>query len=245
MNPKCSSGCLIFVEFPTRKEKKMNTRYFILFLTVLILAGTTTLSTQSKAVTESPKFAEKGTGIYFEIEISSTGGAPIIWKNWRDGSNYRGESDLNGNPTITIVAADSTYSLSPKIKVARKTKIVRDEKKNPLAGKYGPLADIPQLDPVNYLATVRRLGAAEQGGTELAGVKAQLYNLKIQGAPGFPWDNFMFWIDKSTMLPLQIQYKEGTIVRTIKFLKIEKGIKVDQSMFTVPGDYKLVEFEWD
>jgi len=188
---------------------------------------------------------EKGTGTYFEVDISTTGGQVVTWKNWRDSGKYRGESDLGGNPTITIIADGYSYSLSPNIKVARKSKMELDEKKNPLASKYGALADIPQLDPVNYMAVVRRLGGQMQGPSEVDGKKADLYSLKITDAGNFPWNNFMVWIDKVTMLPIKVQYQEGSESRIIKFLKIEKNVKVDESKFKVPADYKLIEFEWD
>ena len=205
------------------------------------------LIVHSEPQTASPGLgiAAKSTGVYFEIELSSTGAAPIVWKNWRNEGKYRGESEVESNSSITIVADGFSYSLSPSIKVARKSKLVLDEKKNPLASKYGPLSDIPQIDPVNYLTTVRRLGAQLQGPADLNGKKSDLYTLKIQDNPNFPWNNYMFWFDKTSSLPLQIQYQEGSKVHTIKFLKIEKDSKIESDKFTVPKDYKLIEFEWD
>ena len=84
-----------------------------------------------------------------------------------------------------------------------------------------------------------------QGPSEVDGKKADLYSLKITDAGNFPWNNFMVWIDKVTMFPIKVQYQEGSESRTIKFLKIEKNVKVDESKFKVPADYKLIEFEWD
>jgi outer membrane lipoprotein-sorting protein len=225
----------------------MKIKYFAFLLVTLMLTCGISSAQDSDKPGSSTKTAiiEKGTGVYFETEISSKGSAAVIWKNWRDGGRYRGESDLGGSPTITIVADGFSYSLSPNIKVARKSKLVTDENKNPLMSKYSALADIPQLDPVNYVAVVRRLGGQIQGPTDLDGNKADLYSLKITDSPKFPWNNFMIWIDKVTLLPLKIQYQEGSEVRIIKFLKIEKNIKVDENKFKVPTDYKLIEFEWD
>ena len=245
MNPKRVHRCLILLSLLHGKVKIVKKIYLISAVVMTALVIACLAYAGSGLGSQNPTINEKPGGVYFEIELSSTGAAPIEWKNWRDSGKYRGESEMDGNSSVTIVAGGYSYSLSPSIKVARKSKLVLDEKKNPLAGKYGPLADIPQIDPLNYLSTIRRLGAQQQGAAELNGKKADLYMLKIADASSFPWNNFMFWFDKTTTLPLQIQYQEGSKIHTIKFLKIDKNAKIDADKFTVPPDYKLIEFEWD
>lgn len=189
---------------------------------------------------------QKDTGTIFDIEISSPGKTSVTWKNWRDKGMYFGEATIDGSKSMIIIRDGFSYSLSPDIKVARKSKIEYNEKNNPLASKYGVLADIPQIDPVSYLATIKRLNAKLQGPTMLPGNRsADIYTLTIKDAPKFPWNNFTFWIDKKTLLPIKITYSEGSDKRTLTFKNIKKGVKINQSKFAVPNGYKEIFFEWD
>ena len=193
-----------------------------------------------------PLVVDKETGTIFQIEISSPGKTSVTWKNWRDKGMYYGEAVIDGNRSMIIIRDGFSYSLSPDIKVARKSKIELDEKKNPLAGKYGVLADIPQIDPVGYLSTIRRLNAKLQGPTMLTdNRRADIYTLAITDNSKFPWNNFMFWIDKETFLPIKITYSEGSDKRTLTFKNIQKGVKINPSKFEVPKGYKEIFFEWD
>jgi outer membrane lipoprotein-sorting protein len=188
----------------------------------------------------------RGTGTYFEVEISSADNPPMIWYNWRDAGMYYGESTLEKNSSLIIIRDGFSFSLSPDIKVARKSKLEMDQSKNPLASKYAPLGDIPQIDPVKYVSLLTTLGAVKQGPTMLpGGLKADMYSLEIPPEAKFPWNNFVVWIDSSTQLPVAIEYSEGNAKRKITFKKIETGIRVDSSKFEVPEGYKLITFEWD
>lgn len=188
----------------------------------------------------------KGTGTYFEVEISSADNPPMVWKSWRDAGMYFGESTLETNSSMTIIKDGFSYSLSPDIKVARKSKIEMDASKNPLTSKYGPLADIPQIDPVKYVSLLNTLGAVKQGPTVLPdGRKTDMYSLDIPPEAKFPWNKFVIWIDSTTQLPAVIEFAEGNAKRKITFKKIDTGIKVNASKFEVPAGYKLIVFEWD
>ncbi len=190
--------------------------------------------------------AQKDTGTIFDIEISTPGKASVTWKNFRDKGMYYGEATIDGNKSMIIIRDGFSYSLSPDIKVARKSKIELDVKKNPLASKYGVLADIPQIDPVRYLSTIKSLNAKLQGPTMLDGNRrADIYTLTITQQNKFPWNNFKFWIDKETTLPIKITYSEGSAKRTLTFRNIQKGVKINPSKFAVPNGYKEIFFEWD
>ena len=192
------------------------------------------------------KFDKNKTGTVFQIVISSPGKPSITWNNWRDKDMYYGETVIDGNRSMIIIRDGFSYSLSPDIKVARKSKIEMDEKKNPLASKYGVLADIPQIDPVVYLSTIRRLNAKLQGPKMLTDNRpADIYTLTIKDNPRFPWNNFTFWIDRETLLPKKITYNEGSEKRTLTFNNIKKGVKINPSKFKVPEGYKEIFFEWD
>ena len=231
--------------YQTVKQEKEMTRkiVFIVCIAAIFIFALTALALQPS---REDMTRIKGTGTYFEVEISSADNPPMVWSNWRDAGMYFGESTLEKNSSMTIIRDGFSFSLSPDIKVARKSKIEMDETKNPLVSKYGPLADIPQIDPVKYVSLLNTLGAVKQGPTLLPdGRKAELYSLEIPPEAKFPWNNFVVWIDSTTQLPAVIDYSEGIAKRKITFKKIETAIKIDASKFEVPAGYKLIVFEWD
>ena len=210
----------------------------------MILTGTSAYAMQPSKARVVAK--SENTGVYFEIEISSADNPPMLWKNWRDSGKYYGETALENNSSMIIIKDGYSYSLSPEIKVARKSKLVLDEKKNPMAGKYAPLADIPQIDPAKYVSLINDLGARMQGPTTLPdGKRTQLYSLEIPDDTNFPWDKFMIWIDIDRQLPAIIEYSEKGKKRKLTFKKIETNKKIEESRFDVPDGYKLIVFEWD
>ena len=158
---------------------------------------------------------------------------------------YYGEAEIDGNQTIIIIRDGASFSLSPDIKVARKSKLELDESKNPLACKYGPLADIPQINPEGYQTLVNKLGGRLQGPTLMNNKPAELYSLKVEQTDNFPWNDFMIWLDKSSKLPIQVKYLEGTEQRTLEFMNVKTKMKVSPDKFAVPKDYKVIVFEWD
>lgn len=194
----------------------------------------------------APKGVGKDTGTIFQIEISSPGKPSITWKNWIDNGMYYGETVIGGNRSMIIIKNGFSYSLSPDIKVARKSKIELDEKKNPLAGKYGVLADIPQIDPASYLTTIKNLKAKSKGPKMLTDNRAAVvYSLLTNDSPKFPWNNFTFWIERDSSLPIKTTYTEGSEKRTLTFKNIETNVKIKPSRFDVPAGYKEIFFEWD
>ena len=217
----------------------------ILTIIALLLVCLPTMSASAQD-TSRASVVQKGTGTIFDIEITSPGKPSVTWKNWRDKGMYYGEATIDGNKSMIIIKDGFSYSLSPDIKVARKSKIEFDEKKNPLASKYGVLADIPQIDPVSYLATIKSLNAKLQGPTMLTDNRqADIYTLSITEQSKFPWNNFTFWIDKETLLPIKITYSEGSEKRTLTFRNIQKDVEIKPSKFAVPDGYKEIFFEWD
>ncbi|MFH1516093.1 MAG: hypothetical protein ABIG42_11630 [bacterium] len=220
-------------------------KYLRILITPVFLL-ITLLPIVSAQDSSDPGTTIKPTGTYFEVEISSPGKSSVLWKNWRDNGMYYGEAEIGGSKSMIIIRDGYSISLSPDIKVAKKSRLEMNTSKNPLASKYGSLADIPQIDPGTYISTARMLNAQLQGPTMIENnTKAELYTLKITEKTNFPWNDFMIWVDPATKLPIKLKYSEGTDNRTLTFKNIEQSKKIDQSRFEIPEGYKVIIFEWD
>ena len=193
-----------------------------------------------------PNPTVKPTGVYFEVEISSPGKSSVLWKNWRNNGMYYGEAVIGGSKSMIIIRDGYSISLSPDIKVAKKSQLEMIVSKNPLASKYGSLADIPQIDPLSYISTAKLLNARLQGPTMIENnIRAELYTLKITEKTNFPWNDFMIWVDPKSKLPIKLKYSEGSEQRTLSFKNIEQSKKIEASRFEIPEGYKVIIFEWD
>jgi outer membrane lipoprotein-sorting protein len=227
-------------------QQKNQVSVMKIFQTFLAISILTSLMISIPALSQpDAKAIDKGSGLYFEVEISSAGKSPVKWLNWRDGDKYHGESQIDGNKTVIVILDGFSYSLSPDVKVARKSKLQLDTAKNPMASQYAPLADIAQLNPETYSALLKKFNSRLQGPAKIGDISTDLYSLKIPESEKFPWNNFSIWIDKKTQYPVQVTYFDGSEQRTLKIQNVKTGIKVESDKFKIPEDYKIITFEWD
>lgn len=198
------------------------------------------------AVLVAPALAE-GTGRRFTVTVTSSA-TPMAVEvtTWLQDGKVRTESRSGDATTVTITAEGKTYMLEAGLKLAQVAPVrAPGANVKPEHRVWWKLVDPLQVAPDQLPALFRELGARSLGTDTLDRRQVEALALTVPTDVPFPLSNLRLYVDATTGQPVRLDYQRGREDQVqVRFGQLATGLTLDSALFTVPADYRLIEYEW-
>jgi outer membrane lipoprotein-sorting protein len=149
------------------------------------------------------------------------------------GNKSRVEMSVNGQSIVMLMNDKGMFMLNAQQKMALKLPT-----NNP-AQRRG-FQEMLVTDPRKALAEMKKQGAKKVSSEKVNGVACDVYAVT---PPGNVKQTVKTWVRQSDSMPAKVEVKGDQGDMLIEFKNIKKGVKLEDSVFSVPAGYQVQEFQ--